>query len=115
MKEFLRFLMCVIIATVLVFVYIFLNDQNNYYIEQMDKLSGDNENIITGFENDIMQNGETTDNTESGDSQNVSDNTFSGDIENTESGDIFSGDTENIESGDISNISTSGDNNISGD
>lgn len=114
MKEFLRFLMCVIIVAVLVFVYIFLNNQNTYYIEQMDKLSGDNENIISDIVNGTNQSGETN-NFESGDFQKESGDTFSGDVENTESGDAPIEGAENIGSGDYTKINISGDNEVSGD
>lgn len=78
MKEFLRFLMCVIIIAALVFVYMFLTSKNNDYSnnnkgdENIIAVSGDiensgdkeveNENIFSGDESkNNVESGENVD------------------------------------------------------
>ena len=80
MKEFLRFLMCIIIIAVLLFVYTFLKNQSAIYDENIDNNSGDVIEKISG------------DNEE---------NDFSGEYKNIESGDqTLSGDAKVNFSGD---------------
>ncbi len=115
MKEFLRFLMCIIIIAALVFVYMFLKDQNNIYDANREKDSGDRIEVISG-DNDNSGEQEL-----SGDSGDIKDNepTLSGDVQN-------SGDTNKDEknpldvkdiikaSGDDSNENTTTNNNTKG-
>ncbi len=77
MKEFLRFLMCVIIVATLVFVYMFLTSKNNDYsnngsTEDIIVVSGDiensgdkeveNKNIFSGDDSkNNVESGENTD------------------------------------------------------
>ncbi len=79
MKEFLRFLMCIIIIAALVFVYMFLKDQNNIYDANREKDSGDRIEVISG-DNDNSGEQEL-----SGDSGDIKDNesTLSGDVQNS--------------------------------
>ena len=85
MKEFLRFLMCLIIIATLVFVYMFLTDQNNNYsnnigIEDTNDVSvgiensGDKEveNIFSGddLKNDV-ESGESIDKLETNNNKPV--------------------------------------------
>ena len=79
MKEFLRFLMCIIIIAALVFVYMFLKDQNNIYDANNEKDSGDRIEIVSG---DTNNSGEQE---LSGDSGDINDNepALSGDVQNS--------------------------------
>ncbi len=79
MKEFLRFLMCIIIIAALVFVYMFLKDQNNIYDTNNEKDSGDRIEIVSG---DTNNSGEQE---LSGDSGDINDNepALSGDVQNS--------------------------------
>ena len=79
MKEFLMFLMCVIIIAALVFVYMFLNDQNNIYDSNVKKDSGDRIEFVSG---DTDNSGEKE---LSGDNENVNDkeSDLSGDVQNS--------------------------------
>lgn len=79
MKEFLRFLMCIIIIAALVFVYMFLKEQNNIYDTNNEKDSGDRIEIVSG---DTNNSGEQE---LSGDSGDINDNepALSGDVQNS--------------------------------
>ncbi len=80
MKEFLRFLMCVIIVAVLIFVYTFLRDQNNIYNGNANNISGDVIERISGDNEKSDLSGEY-ENVESGEQNS------SGDVDDSASGD----------------------------
>lgn len=119
MKEFLRFLMCIIIIAALVFVYMFLKDQDNIYDTNNEKDSGDRIEIVSG---DTNNSGEQELSGDSGDI-NEDEPALSGDVQNSgdtnKDGEILH-DVKDIEkvSGDASSKNTINNNtkgNESGD